>query len=284
MSQGVLLFANNNAQIDYVKQAIYCAKRIKKHLDLPVSLVTEDGEYAQTAFPFYKKYIDNIIKIDRTNHVQKKKYRDGAYAHRTLEWKNLSRADCYDLSPYDETLVMDTDFLVANDQFLNCFNCTDEFLIVKDFKDTGLNRDLSYFDRISDRSIEMYWATVFYFKKSENMKMYFNLIKHIRDNWNYYRLIYQISNRNFRNDFAFSIAIHILNGHKKGCWPNPIPGNLYMSLDIDILDKVEDDKFLVVYDQDENASYFAASLSNQNLHVMNKFSLGRVIDKEFANE
>jgi hypothetical protein len=57
-----------------------------------------------------------------------------------------------------------------------------------------------------------------------------------------------------------------------------------MSLDIDILDKIEDDKFLVVYDQNENGNYCAASLSNQSLHVMNKFSLSRIIDKEFANE
>lgn len=284
MSQGVLLFANNNAQIDYVKQAIYCAKRIKKHLGVPVSLVTEDGSYAKNAYPFYDKYIDNIINVDRKVYLQKKKYRDGVYAHKTLEWKNLSRADCYELSPYEETIVMDTDFLVANDQLLNCFDCSEDFLIVKKFNDAGFDRDLSYFDRISDRSIEMYWATVFYFKKSDNVKMYFDLVKHIREHWNYYRLIYQIPNRNFRNDFAFSIAIHILNGHKKGYWPNPIPGNLYMSLDIDILDKIEDDKFLVVYDQNENGNYCAASLSNQSLHVMNKFSLSRIIDKEFANE
>ena len=33
MDKGVLLFAYNN-EIDYVKQAIYCAEHIKKHLIL----------------------------------------------------------------------------------------------------------------------------------------------------------------------------------------------------------------------------------------------------------
>jgi hypothetical protein len=284
MSQGVLLFANNNAQIDYVKQAIYCAKRIKEHLGLSVSLVTEDGDYTESAFPFYKKYIDNIIKTERTINLQKKKYRDGVYAHKTLEWKNKSRSDCYDLTPYDETLVMDTDFLVANNQLTKCFETEYDFLITKSFKDVGCNRDLSYFTNISDRSVNMYWATVFYFKKSDTMKMYFDLVKHIKENWDYYRLIYQIPDRTFRNDFAFSIAIHIFNGHKKGSWPHNLPGHVYMSLDIDVLTDINKDKFSLVYDQNENGNYFATSLQNQNLHVMNKFSLSRIIDEEFANE
>ena len=31
-TKGVLLFAFNNAEIDYIKQAIFCAKKIKEHL------------------------------------------------------------------------------------------------------------------------------------------------------------------------------------------------------------------------------------------------------------
>jgi ribulose bisphosphate carboxylase small subunit len=284
MTKGVLLFANNNAQIDYVKQAIYCAKRVKKHLDLPVTLVTENATYANTAFPFYKKYIDNIIEVKQTTNIQTKRYRDGVYAQKSLEWKNLSRADCYDLTPYDETIVMDTDFLIANNQLLQCFNYNDEFLINKEFKDAGYKRTLSHFDKISDRSIEMFWATVFYFKKTTTTEVFFKLVKHIRDNWNYYRLIYQIPNKNFRNDFAFSIAIHILNGNKKGSWPNSLPGHLYMSLDIDILDNVNNDKFVVLCDQAENGQYLAVGLTEKSLHVMNKFSLNRIIDKEFESE
>ena len=40
MSNGILCFANNNGSINYIKQAIELAKRAKKYLDLPVSLVT----------------------------------------------------------------------------------------------------------------------------------------------------------------------------------------------------------------------------------------------------
>ena len=45
MSKGVVLIANNNGTVDYVKQAIYCAGRIKKYLNLPVTLITDSEDY-----------------------------------------------------------------------------------------------------------------------------------------------------------------------------------------------------------------------------------------------
>ena len=58
MSNGVVLFAFNNSSIDYIKQAIYCAKNVKKYLNLPVQLVTDGIDYISDTFPFYKEYID----------------------------------------------------------------------------------------------------------------------------------------------------------------------------------------------------------------------------------
>mgnify|MGYP005634393397 CR=1 FL=1 len=40
MTQGVVHFALNNLEVDYIKQAVFCAKKIKEHLKLPVALVT----------------------------------------------------------------------------------------------------------------------------------------------------------------------------------------------------------------------------------------------------
>ena len=34
---------NNNEQVDYVKQAIFCAKRVKKYTNLDVTLVTDSS-------------------------------------------------------------------------------------------------------------------------------------------------------------------------------------------------------------------------------------------------
>ena len=45
-SRGVLLFAFNTSKIDYVKIACRSARLVKHTLDLPVTLVTEQGTVA----------------------------------------------------------------------------------------------------------------------------------------------------------------------------------------------------------------------------------------------
>jgi len=285
-TKGVLLFAFNNVEIDYIKQAIFCAKKIKEHLKLSVALVTDDDiSYLETAYPFYKKYIDVVLLVPKEKTTQLKNFSDGAYSLRKLEWKNQSRPDCYEISPFDETIVLDVDYITCNDNLLNCFKIDEEFLIYKNPIDVANTvRNINSFDRISDRSIDMWWATGFYFKKSPFMKMYFDLVKHIKENWTYYRLIYQIPNTNYRNDFSFSIAIHILRGFQESSWPVTMPGTMYMSFDTDILEKLDGNTLTIIADYKNNASYMAVSVKDANVHVMNKFSLGRIIDKEFKNE
>ena len=51
MTKGILVFAVNNDNVDYVLQACFVAKRAKQFLNIPVTLVTTDREY------FNKKYI-----------------------------------------------------------------------------------------------------------------------------------------------------------------------------------------------------------------------------------
>ena len=43
MSQGFLLFAHNNGEVDYLKLAQICAKRIRKYYDnVLIALVTDE--------------------------------------------------------------------------------------------------------------------------------------------------------------------------------------------------------------------------------------------------
>jgi len=281
MTQGVLLFASNNAQVDYVKQAVYCASRIKKYLNLPVSIVTENSSYLASAYP--ENTFDKIIPVPKTSTDQQRRYFDGVYATKTLEWKNHSRSDCFDLTPYDETIVMDTDYIISNDKLLSAFDYNENFLIYKKYTDLAPNRNTSSLKVVSDRSIDMWWATVFYFKKNDETKFFFDLVKHIKDNWGFYRLTYQIANRNFRNDFAFSIAIHILNGYQNTDWPKSLPGNMYLTTDLDQLISIDNDTMTFLVDENETGKYLAVKTKGANVHVMNKFSLGRFIDEEMHN-
>tara|TARA_Y200000002_G_scaffold376474_1_gene380379 strand:+ start:2621 stop:3481 length:861 start_codon:yes stop_codon:yes gene_type:complete len=283
--KGVLLFAFNNVEIDYVKQAIFCAKKTKEHLNLPVALVTDNTSYLEQTYPFYKKYIDILIPVERENTTQVRNFSDGVYSIRKLQWKNHSRPDCYDLTPFNETIVLDVDYIICNNALLNCFKIDEEFLIYRRPTDVvGTLRNVEEFDRISDRSIDMWWATGFYFKKSPFMEMYFNLVKHIKENWPFYRLVYQIPNNNYRNDFSFSIAIHILRGFQNSFWPSTMPGKMYLAYDSDMLEEINNNKLTIVADYKGKGHFIAITVEDSNVHIMNKFSLGRMVDKEFENE
>ena len=286
MSKGILLFAQNNHSVDYIKQAIFCAKKIKKHLGLPVALATDNPNYLEQKYPYYKKYIEHVITQEWYECAQKRTYRDGTMSNRDLEWRNHNRSTAYNITPFEETIVMDTDFIIGNDILLNAFDTDQEFLIYRHITDLNMDRPDEYrFNKISDRSVDMYWATVFYFKKTEGMKFFFDLVSHIKENWSYYRLIYQIPRRTFRNDFAFSIAIHIINGFQRTNWPKVLPGRLWFTSDSDVLIKMDDENYTFLLDKKNwEGHYHIGTAKDVNIHVMNKFSLDRAISEVLANE
>lgn len=283
MTKGVFLIARNNGYIDYVKQAVFLAKRIKRHLGVPVSVATDSVDYLKETFGVND--FDKIIKLDYTDESNTRYFFDGTLSKKTASFKNDSRASVYDLSPYDETLLLDTDYIISNDLLKSVFTASSNFLIYKKSNDVAKVRDEQEFDKISDTSIDFYWATVIFFRKTDINKIFFNLVTHIEEEWNHYRRVYQITSSLFRNDFAFSIAIHIMNGFQNGDFAQQLPGSMMYTTDKDILWQLKDDEMMfLVEKKDYLGEYTALKTSNQNIHVMNKFSLGRIIDKEFADE
>lgn len=274
MSHGVLIFAQNNTEIDYAKISLYAAKRVKEYLGVPVSLVTDSKDWLLTSQPSAEEVFDQIITLN-SDSTQTKKFYDGSMASKTLIWKNLDRSSCFDLSPYDETIVIDSDYIINSDVLNKVWGSKHDFLIYKDSFDIAQWRDDSSFKYLNQWSIPFYWATVFYFKKTEIVSDFFFLIKHIKANWSYYRALYTIDSTVFRNDFAFSIALHMMGNSFFGT----LPGKMNYVLDRDLLIDVKNDslKFLV-----EKKNYFGEYILTKtkglDVHVMNKYSLTRCID------
>ncbi len=277
MSNGVLCFANNNGKVDYLKQAIFLAERVKKYLDVPISLATANKRDFDYMYSDKSDLFDKIIEIDQ-NDYNTKRYYDGTYHHVTLDFKNAGRINSFDLSPYDNTLVLDTDYVICNDSFKQAFNSEANFQIYREGVDLCDWRNLPEFDFINDIGIPFYWATCFCFKKSNEVKIFFNLMKHIKKHWFHYSQIFNLGSRNFRNDHIFSIGIHIMNGYQEGNWAKTLPGKMFYTLDRDLICKLEEDKLLfLVEKQNRSGEYTLASTKGSNVHVMNKFSLARMI-------
>lgn len=274
MSRGVLIFAQNNSEIDYAKISLFAAKRATDYLNVPVTLVTDSKDWLLQSQPSASEVFDNIVEVYEDSN-QTKKFYDGTMTSKTLVWKNLNRSSCYELSPYDETLVIDSDFILSSNTLSNIWNNERDFLIYKKSFDIAQWRDDSSFQYINQLSIPFYWATAFYFKKSNINKQFFVLIEYIKQNWSYYRALYNIDSTVFRNDFAFSIAINLMGEDFAGA----LPGKMNYTLDRDVLVKISDNSFqFLVEKKNYFGEYIATKTSGLDVHIMNKYSLTRCID------
>lgn len=276
MSVGALIFAHNNAGIDYTKLAVFAAKRVKQFLNIPVSIVTDNIKWLETEYPNHP--FDHVIEIPNETSTQKLFF-DGTLSYKTLEWKNLTRGRAYELTPYDKTLILDSDYIISSDILKNAFELDVPLQIYKKSFDLAGWRDKKEFTRINQYSIPFYWATVVVFQKSFITQTFFDLISYIKTNWLYFRVLYGIESSSFRNDYAFSIAIHIMNGKIEGDFAIELPGSMTYIKDKDILLSMNEDKMnFLVEKKDHLGEYIATKTQGIDVHVMNKSSLIRVID------
>jgi hypothetical protein len=86
--------------------------------------------------------------------------------------------------------------------------------------------------------------------------------------------LYNIEQRNYRNDYAFAIADIILNGHKYN--PQGIPGPM-LNVDQPIRSITAKDNTFII--RDESKAYVVPRM---NLHVMSKAYLLSEQFKEFV--
>jgi hypothetical protein len=201
MTTGALIFAFNNEAIDYVAMASWSAKNIRRHLNIPVCLIT-DTKPAIDAF-------DCVIYAPNEQSTNIRHFSDVG----NVAWHNLNRMDAYALTPYSQTLVLDADYVVASNQLQSILDSQEDFMCHRTAYDvTGLQTfdDLNSFGQYQ---FPMWWATVMMFHNSERARLIFESMQMIRDNWTHYRNLYANPRSTYRNDHALSIALNIENGH-----------------------------------------------------------------------
>jgi hypothetical protein len=277
MSTGALIFAQNNAKIDYIKLAVFAATKVRRLLDIPVSIVTDGRSWLESAYPCHN--FDTIIEIPPAIDPQSKKFHDGSITSNVLAWQNLARSQVYFLTPYDKTLVIDSDYIINSAILKTAFANDYDFQIYRRSFDLAPHRSSAEFERINQYSVPFYWATAFVFQKTAVMRSFFELVAYIEINWQYFRILYTIEDSTFRNDFAFSIAIHIMNGKTNGEFAIELPGIMTYITDKDLLVSADDSAMqFLIERKDRLGEYILAATHGLDVHVMNKASLGRFID------
>jgi hypothetical protein len=197
MTRGAVLFAHNSPKYDYYSMAVATAKRINYFLDLPVTIVTDEDSVVVTSPYKFDKTI--ITTPDKSNK------RDWGM------WINKGRYQAFEFSPYDETLLLDVDYIVNSNKLLKTFDFNTDFCChgrAEFFMNPGISQET-----LGPFSFDTLWATVIMFKKTKKSKQIFECLEMVQKNFNHYANIYGFISETFRNDYALTLALRLVNGH-----------------------------------------------------------------------
>lgn len=291
-SKGFLIHAYNNLEIDYGTMAICASLLIKKHLkhndvclittnDTKKWIISRHGEeLVNRAFDIIK-----VIEINRA--VNTRTYYDTKYHSKVQPYYNSNRADTFSLSPYDETILLDADYLVLDKSLDLVWGNNEDILVNKLIRDLSHRLSIGGFDaRFNEMSIPLYWATVMYFKKTPMVESIFSLMSFIKDNYFYYQQLYNFSPSGyFRNDYALSIALHMISGQLENELVKNLPINeLLVATENDDMINFNNGTAFFVCETPE--SDFSLHKAITNVHIMNKWSIGRNAERiiKYATE
>lgn len=200
MSKGFLVLAQNTDTVNYVEQAYALALSIKhsQNKEKSISIVTNDPipDYYKTAF-------DQVISIPWIDTASSK-------------LKTENRWKLFHVSPYDETIVLDTDMLMLDDisrWWDYCGNYDLKFCSkIVNYKQEPIIKDP--YNRkvfISNRLTSPYFA-LHYFKKSELAYSFYKVLEVVTNNW---ELFYgKFAPRDYQKwpsmDLSSAIAIELM--------------------------------------------------------------------------
>ena len=285
--KGICFFAYNNDQLDYIKMALVASRYAKKNLKLPVCLITDEGGesylYESQSKEQINQVFDYVVITNDTMKSNRRRHFDSPWTEFAAQFSNSNKHKIFQYSPFEQTLLLDIDYIVKTDVLLKYFD-NDHPVCMFD-NATTLRNELPSLDErfLYDAGIKMWWSTVVYFNRSDFSKLFFDTWSHVADNYEFYQYLYNFPSKLFRTDYCVSIAVHILAGMQDtqeylGNFDNTALVN--MSQKDDIIEAKNDNEWIMLsHDQKEIWKNILVNTSNQDIHVMNKRAFDRVIPK-----
>jgi len=265
-NKGVLLFANNNSDFNYVKQAVIAATLAKYYLKVPVALITNKDELTDDVSIF-----DHVVDYKSTAEANVRPfYIDGK--PKQIQWHNLDRLLAYDLSPFDETILIDTDYLIQNDVLGQVWGNNNPMLM-----NTGTRVPAGEQEHVGEKVIAdgfplVHWFTVMYFKKCEEALQWFEFAKFVKENHNFYKKMFRSPYYYYRNDITAAITSHILGGFEDG-YMKPLPVRQINSYPPESILQIGIGKIVL------STNEHPVLLKDTNVHVVNKGEIEKHYDR-----
>jgi hypothetical protein len=200
MTKGIVVLAQNNYKVNYVDQAIVLALSLKlTNPNLPISIVTNERISKKDSVLF-----DKIIEIPWDD------------LSKVSDWKVENRWKVYHATPYDETIVMDTDMLVLENisTWWNFLKNYDLFFTSTVLTYRGEKVTSDYYRKaFVNNNLPNLYTGVYYFKKSDFAQEFFAQLEIVVKNWqDFYKIFLKNDCPNFISmDVCAAITAKILN-------------------------------------------------------------------------
>lgn len=220
MTQGHLIFAQNS-NVDYVRQAYALALTIKTHNKInQVCLMTNDPIPEK-----YKKVFDYIVKIPWGDQAE------------NFIWKVHNRWKIIHCSPFDQTLVYDSDMLLfsSNDHWWKHFENKDVVLTNTVYNYKGekiINSKLR--KCFYDNNLPDLYYGIHYFKKTARAYEFYKWLDIISKNHKeFYDEFTPKSTQDFFSlDVSSAIVTKLLDAEKEFTLDIPIPNFVHMKKEL----------------------------------------------------
>lgn len=283
--RGLVYIAHDNGLFDYGTMTYCSALTARHHLDdPPIALITDRDtwEALLEKHPMAEAVFMEPIFVPELNpEANTRTFKVGFEGTpKKAPYHNGTRAEIFDLSPFDETLMVDSDVLILDGNLKGVWGSNNDLMINKSIGRMMHPHSMQPFmQRLDDVTIPTYWATITYFKRSKPVSNFFRVVEKVRENFHYYGLLYRFQTDLYRNDYAFSVAAHAMSGYLGAGYefaqPLPTP-HLTFAWDQDTLVDVERGKALFLVSQ--GGQQFPVAL-RETVHCMNKQSMLAMADK-----
>lgn len=184
--KGFLVLAQNSETTDYIMQACLLAMSLQATKNsMPISLVTNDEVPLS-----YQCLFDEIIPIPFGDDAKGK------------DWKIENRWKLYHATPYQETIVLDTDMLILEniDAWWDLLKNYDVYYTSKVYDYRGNVADTCYYRKaFIENNLPNLFSGFHYFKKNDFAQSFYKEVELIVNNW---QAFYEIALDKFTPDFA----------------------------------------------------------------------------------
>lgn len=198
-TKGVLMYACNTANINYLTIACLNVSLIRSNMgDIPITIVTDQNSI-DSLCDISKGVIDSAdIVLTSSSDIGNE-----------MQYVNNDDSTWLETSPYDETIVIDPDYLILNDTLNTLWGINSDMAVIDETMHVDSSTPTTAYVN-HKRDLKLIWGAAVYFKKTAFTKHFFNTMRIVTANYEYARRSFQIEGTCYRRDHMLSITHHIV--------------------------------------------------------------------------